>query len=84
MNKILFLPTQKEYKDPVGACLVNSNIHFQIAITKEYNIWDLKLHIEKDGSDDTILSLMHYAYSDDYYNHFEIDFNYRFSTFKLH
>lgn len=74
MNKILFLPTQKEYKDPVGACLVNSNIHFQIAITKEYNIWDLKLHIEKDGSDDTILSLMHYAYSDDYYNHFEIDF----------
>ncbi len=73
MNKIKFLPTLKEYKDPVGACLVNTNIHFQIAITKEYNIWDLKLNITKDGTDDTILYLMNYVYSDEFYNFYEAE-----------
>ena len=73
MKKIMFLPTLKEYKDPVGACLVNSNIHFQILITKEYNIWDLKLYLEKDGTNNTILYLMNYERSDDYYNYFNLD-----------
>ena len=69
----MFLPTLKDYKDPVGACLVNSNIHFQILITKEYNIWDLKLYLEKDGTNNTILYLMNYERSDDYYNYFNLD-----------
>ena len=73
MKKIKFLPTLKEYKNPVGACLVNSNIHFQIAITKEYNIWDLKLYLEKDGTNNAILYLMNYERSDDYYNYFTLD-----------
>lgn len=74
MSDIKFLPIVNEFKNPVGANLVDTNIHMMLGVTKKFNIWDLKIVIEKDGTNDAIFYLLNFLRSDEDYYYYDIDF----------
>lgn len=73
MKEILYNPLYN--KMPVGGCLRKESIEINLGISKKYNIYDVRMVINKDYSSETMYYNLKFKKTDELYNYYYVSFS---------
>ncbi len=74
MQDILYNPLISFYKNPIGAVLANELVNINIGINKNFQIYNLKIIINKDYSNSEISYDLQWLKNDELYNYYNVSF----------